>query len=278
MGRRAEILEAERSYDLVKREKPESGKFIKDLLRFLFSQVGLIFLGGFVAFLGKYLATTCYPHHSRFLNNAPLSLKARKPTSGWRRTPRRSDTRINDRPVEKSRLQLNIFRRPFGSTPQTRTATTSPTISTFIPAMIKKIGSQCLCFRFLNKVDEDLRIYTEFIVNSTRDYNYDGAIDGWDYFWTLPKALLFTITIMTTIGYGHIYPVTLIGQLFTIVYALVALPIFFVMMANVGNGLANGITYMYSRLCCRWFRAQRVKAEIPNRAMRKKLKRRLIKL
>ncbi len=88
----------------------------------------------------------------------------------------------------------------------------------------------------MDKADEDLRTFVSFVVNHTSDFNYDGAIEGWDYFWTLPKALLFTITIMTTIGYGHIYPVTLIGKLFTIVYALVALPVFFVMMANVGNG------------------------------------------
>ena len=30
--------------------------------------------------------------------------------------------------------------------------------------------------------------------------------EGWDDSWTLPNSLLFTLSIMTTIGYGHISP------------------------------------------------------------------------
>ena len=53
--RRADIIEAERNYKLVKKEKKESGKVIKQTLRFLFSQVGLIALGMAVAILGKFI-------------------------------------------------------------------------------------------------------------------------------------------------------------------------------------------------------------------------------
>ena len=53
--RRSDIIEAERNYKLVKKEKKESGKVIKQTLRFLFSQVGLIALGMAVAILGKFM-------------------------------------------------------------------------------------------------------------------------------------------------------------------------------------------------------------------------------
>ena len=53
MPRRSELLEEERNYRLVKREKEETGKFIKQALRFLFSQVGIVFLGVFTAVMGN---------------------------------------------------------------------------------------------------------------------------------------------------------------------------------------------------------------------------------
>ena len=63
-------------------------------------------------------------------------------------------------------------------------------------------------YRFANKTEEDINLYISYVINATRDFNYDGEIEGWDYFWhpkEFPKALLFTITIMTTIGRIDIY-------------------------------------------------------------------------
>ena len=51
--RRSDLIEAERNYTLVKREKQESGKFIKEILRLLFSQIGVIVLAVVVAIFGK---------------------------------------------------------------------------------------------------------------------------------------------------------------------------------------------------------------------------------
>ena len=50
---------------------------------------------------------------------------------------------------------------------------------------------------------------------------------------------------MKQIGYGHIYPRTLEGQLFTIGYSLVAIGVFLGMLANVGAALADGLVYTY---------------------------------
>ena len=54
--------------------------------------------------------------------------------------------------------------------------------------------------RFQNKCDSDLRTLITFVVDAASNYKYDGTIDGWDMWWTFPKSLLFTITIMTTVG------------------------------------------------------------------------------
>jgi potassium channel subfamily K protein 1 len=42
-----------------------------------------------------------------------------------------------------------------------------------------------------------------------------------DVCYSFESALLFTVTIMTTVGYGHISPQTDDGKMFCIVYALI---------------------------------------------------------
>ena len=45
----------------------------------------------------------------------------------------------------------------------------------------------------------DLDTLKRFIITYHNDYSYDMTED-WEYGWTWPKAFLFTVTIMTTIG------------------------------------------------------------------------------
>ncbi|XP_037082128.1 TWiK family of potassium channels protein 7-like [Pollicipes pollicipes] len=109
-------------------------------------------------------------------------------------------------------------------------------------------------------VKGDLKMMETFVLDAAHDYQYDGT-NNWKYDWTLPKALLFTISIMTTIGYGHIAPRTSRGQIFTIFYALIATPLLLVFLTKIGDSMATGFTTVYSRICCRWCRSRRYKAE-----------------
>lgn len=90
--------------------------------------------------------------------------------------------------------------------------------------------------------------------------------------WNLPGSLLYSVTIITTIGakrfininiinfmldqniftsgYGHIAPKTMWGQIATMVYAVFGLPIFMLWLSNVGTLLAQTFTFLYANICC----------------------------
>jgi hypothetical protein len=81
---------------------------------------------------------------------------------------------------------------------------------------------------FFKKANDSLYDLTNMVVNAIGSHKYDGTINGWDYDWTFENSLLFTITIMSTIGYGHIAPKTFGGKMFVLVYALLGLSCLFV--------------------------------------------------
>ncbi|XP_071080299.1 potassium channel, subfamily K, member 16-like isoform X1 [Haliotis cracherodii] len=59
--------------------------------------------------------------------------------------------------------------------------------------------------------------------------------DNWDFF----SCLLFSLTIVTTIGYGNMSPVTPGGQAFCVFYALVGIPLCGAFIVNIGVKLQH---------------------------------------
>lgn len=55
--------------------------------------------------------------------------------------------------------------------------------------------------------------------------------------WNFANAVFYSMTLMTTIGYGHISPVTFTGKLFTLLYSLIGIPIFSIVMTDCGKVL-----------------------------------------
>ena len=53
--------------------------------------------------------------------------------------------------------------------------------------------------------------------------------------WSFPYAVLYSVTIYTTIGYGNITPKSNMGKILTIIYAAVGLPLFFVFLTYNRN-------------------------------------------
>uniref|UniRef100_A0A0N5CDR3 Potassium channel subfamily K member 18 n=1 Tax=Strongyloides papillosus TaxID=174720 RepID=A0A0N5CDR3_STREA len=57
--------------------------------------------------------------------------------------------------------------------------------------------------------------------------------------WSFGSSIIFAFSIITTIGYGHVAPMTTSGRIFTIIYGLVGVPFTLLTIANVGLFLTN---------------------------------------
>ncbi|KAH8375353.1 hypothetical protein KR200_011232 [Drosophila serrata] len=68
--------------------------------------------------------------------------------------------------------------------------------------------------------------------------------------WTFSEALLYSVTVITTIGHGSLTPRTAAGKLATIFYALVGVPLMLMCLSSLGALLADALQCTYVRLCC----------------------------
>ncbi|XP_077989215.1 TWiK family of potassium channels protein 18-like [Glandiceps talaboti] len=72
-----------------------------------------------------------------------------------------------------------------------------------------------------------------------------GSPAGTGIEWDWTTGCFFCITVLTTIGYGSLVPVTMHGKIVTIVYAVIGIPLFLIFLAKLGDILVNVI-----RNCC----------------------------
>ncbi|XP_036339419.1 signaling mucin MSB2-like [Rhagoletis pomonella] len=69
--------------------------------------------------------------------------------------------------------------------------------------------------------------------------------------WNFAKAFLYSLTVLTTIGYGNIAPRTTLGRLVTLVYAIFGIPLTLVYLSSTGGILAKVAREVFSKaLCC----------------------------
>ncbi|VDM59133.1 unnamed protein product [Angiostrongylus costaricensis] len=52
--------------------------------------------------------------------------------------------------------------------------------------------------------------------------------------WSFGNSLIFTFSVITTIGYGHIAPETFYGRIFCIIFGLIGVPLTLLTIANLG--------------------------------------------
>ncbi|XP_053616914.1 potassium channel subfamily K member 18-like isoform X2 [Plodia interpunctella] len=99
---------------------------------------------------------------------------------------------------------------------------------------------------------------------------------GWDggrssRQWSFSGAFLYCLTVITTIGYGHLSPRTSWGKIITVLYTLLGMPLFLLYLSNLGELLAQWCKCLYALVClcrgCPGFtrrRVARLRAQIDN--------------
>merc|ERR1719273_1928527 len=97
------------------------------------------------------------------------------------------------------------------------------------------------------EVSRIVRTYQAAIIHA-KEHGYDGH-DIPKSPWTFSGALLYSITVITTIGYGHIVPTTKEGKIVTIFYAIFGMPLFLLYLSNIGDIMATSFKWIYSRIC-----------------------------
>ncbi|CAF1054055.1 unnamed protein product [Rotaria sp. Silwood1] len=93
--------------------------------------------------------------------------------------------------------------------------------------------------------------YRDFVITTGSKYRYYGDDCSIVNKWTYPNSLLFAITIITTIGYGNVTPMTWEGQICCICYATIGIPIFLLCVANISGVLGEMFRLLYSKVLCK---------------------------
>ncbi|XP_074641256.1 potassium channel subfamily K member 18-like [Tubulanus polymorphus] len=98
-------------------------------------------------------------------------------------------------------------------------------------------------------VETVLKEFQNDVFYAAKDKGWNGDVKK-DKQWSFAGALLYSVTVITTIGYGHITPKTATGRVATIFYALIGIPLTLLCLANIGGLMADIFRFLYKNVCC----------------------------
>ncbi|KAM7540629.1 hypothetical protein Aperf_G00000034621 [Anoplocephala perfoliata] len=102
-----------------------------------------------------------------------------------------------------------------------------------------------------HKTRQELHSSLRKLVKMMEETGWNGEDSMDDCKWSWAGAILFAVTVITTIGYGHAVPKTNTGKLLTIIYALIGIPLVVLYLTNIGDYLASLFRILYAKICRR---------------------------
>ncbi|KAJ8304460.1 hypothetical protein KUTeg_018043 [Tegillarca granosa] len=103
------------------------------------------------------------------------------------------------------------------------------------------------------EIEEMMQSYRDGVVSigyTGEDCSAFGKPGGPKHEWTFSGSLFFSVTVISTIGYGHISPKTEWGRLTCITYAVLGIPLVMICLALIGDTFADVIKFVYYKICC----------------------------
>lgn len=86
----------------------------------------------------------------------------------------------------------------------------------------------------------------DFVLLNQATYKYYGQDDCQELsMWQTQSAVLFAVTVVTSIGYGHVFPTTWQGQIVILCYATIGIPLFLITTAKISFMLADIFAFLY---------------------------------
>ncbi|XP_072395858.1 two pore potassium channel protein sup-9 [Diabrotica undecimpunctata] len=98
---------------------------------------------------------------------------------------------------------------------------------------------------FFSDSDAVLRSYQEKVVEI---FKYGYSERSVNDMWTFSAALMYSLSVITMIGYGNLVPRTSYGKIATVVYALFGIPLYVLFFLNVGDALAGSFRWIYRKM------------------------------